>query len=182
MTRGSSLYGDSFTYHMEISLVLASVVAWSGTYFLIKKLTKQEPEWSVRLVTAVHASLITLLAAMDWCWIRKWDIEKLGLCCRTLKFIIVCQTSQIFMILLLFVILSTGEPNTTYEEIVLCLTLGYFLFDIIWILRYQTEGLTMYFHHSASIICLAVILAKGTSAFEVLVGRFLTSFPSHDYH
>ncbi|KAK6640330.1 hypothetical protein RUM44_012016 [Polyplax serrata] len=139
MTRGSSLYGDSFTYHMEISLVLASVVAWSGTYFLIKKLTKQEPEWSVRLVTAVHASLITLLAAMDWCWIRKWDIEKLG------------------------------EPNTTYEEIVLCLTLGYFLFDIIWILRYQTEGLTMYFHHSASIICLAVILAKGTSAFEVLV-------------
>ena len=65
-----------------------------------------------------------------------------------------------------------------YEEIVLTLTLGYFLFDFIWIINYQTESLAMYFHHGASILCLAVILAKGYSGFEVLVGKYFAVRPN----
>ncbi|EEB15065.1 conserved hypothetical protein [Pediculus humanus corporis] len=113
---------------------------WTIIYFTIKLLSNKEPEWTVRTVTALHATIITVLALLDWSYLKEWNVEKLG------------------------------EPNSMYEEIVLTLTLGYFLFDFIWIINYQTESLAMYFHHGASILCLAVILAKGYSGFEVLVG------------
>lgn len=64
-----------------------------------------------------------------------------------------------------------GEPNTEYEEAVLSLTLGYFFFDLLWILKYKTEGPAMYFHHLSSIVSLLFILFRGNSASEVLVGK-----------
>lgn len=65
--------------HTVPKSLVSSTVGWTSIYFLIKKFTKKEPEWSVRLVTIVHATVVTMLSILDWSYIKQWDIDKLGL-------------------------------------------------------------------------------------------------------
>jgi len=74
-----------------------------------------------------------------------------------------------------FLLDFAGEPNTRYEEGVLSLTLGYFLFDAIWVVKYQTEGPIMYIHHATSIMCVSYILISGVSGAEALLSKFIIS-------
>jgi hypothetical protein len=49
-------------------------------------------------------------------------------------------------------------------------SLGYFIFDMLWCLYYQTEGMTMIIHHGVSLAALTILLAKGVSATEGIAG------------
>lgn len=66
-------------YHTVPKSLILSLAVWTTLYFIIKKLSRQEPEWVVRMTTAVHASVVTILSVLDWSYIREWDIQKLGL-------------------------------------------------------------------------------------------------------
>lgn len=59
-------------------LVLTCGITWGSFYLLLRHFIAQSPEWTVRVVTLVHAVLITILSVLDWAYIRPWDIEELG--------------------------------------------------------------------------------------------------------
>lgn len=49
----------------------------------------------------------------------------------------------------------------------MCLTLGYFIFDLSWCIYFNSEGLLMLLHHALSICGTVIVLALGRSATEV---------------
>jgi len=49
-------------------------------------------------------------------------------------------------------------------------SLGYFIFDMVWCLYFQTEGVTMIIHHLVSLTALSSVLIKGCSATEGISG------------
>jgi hypothetical protein len=56
------------------------------------------------------------------------------------------------------------------EKFTISNSLGYFIFDIMWCLYYQTEGYTMIVHHLVSLTALSRVLMKGVSATEAISG------------
>lgn len=56
------------------------------------------------------------------------------------------------------------------QKFTLSNSLGYFIFDMVWCLYYQTEGMTMIIHHFVSLMALIVLLVKGVSATEGISG------------
>nr|CAD7412740.1 unnamed protein product [Timema poppensis] len=63
-----------------------------------------------------------------------------------------------------------GGPITVLQYGALIVSLGYFIFDMIWCLYHQTEGTTMLVHHAVSIVALGRILMKGYSGTEAVAG------------
>jgi hypothetical protein len=49
-------------------------------------------------------------------------------------------------------------------------SLGYFIFDMVWCLYFQTEGVTMIIHHLVSLTALSSVLITGVSATEGISG------------
>ena len=62
-----------------------------------------------------------------------------------------------------------GFPEHASPNLVLCLTAGYFLFEITWCLYMRTEGLLMVIHHAISITSMLISLWTQHSASEVLL-------------
>lgn len=63
--------------------------------------------------------------------------------------------------------LFSGSPNTALQVHALCMSLGYFLFDLCWCVYFRTEGALMLAHHTVSIWGITVSLVLGESATEV---------------
>ncbi|MGH0162308.1 UNVERIFIED_CONTAM: hypothetical protein FKN15_042552 [Acipenser sinensis] len=61
----------------------------------------------------------------------------------------------------------TGSLNTPLQLQVLCLSLGYFVFDMCWCIYFQTEGAVMLAHHTMSVLGIVLALWLGESATEV---------------
>ena len=64
---------------------------------------------------------------------------------------------------------TMGFLNTNNQNITLCLTAGYFLFEIGWCLYMRTEGPLMLIHHTISITAMVMSLFTQRSASEVLL-------------
>jgi len=64
---------------------------------------------------------------------------------------------------------SMGFRNTGSQNIALCLTAGYFIFEIGWCVYMQTEGVLMLIHHCISIVAMVMSLYTEHSASEVLL-------------
>ncbi|XP_034995995.2 TLC domain-containing protein 5-like [Zootoca vivipara] len=61
-----------------------------------------------------------------------------------------------------------GSPNTTLQVHALCMSLGYFLFDLGWCVYFQAEGALVLAHHTVCILGITISLALGESATEVI--------------
>nr|XP_028564306.1 transmembrane protein 136-like [Podarcis muralis]XP_028564307.1 transmembrane protein 136-like [Podarcis muralis]XP_028564308.1 transmembrane protein 136-like [Podarcis muralis] len=94
-------------------------------------------EWSCRLVTLTHGVLATCLSGYISFIDGPWPMS------------------------------YPGSPNTTLQVHALCMSLGYFLFDLGWCVYFQAEGALMLAHHTVSILGITVSLALGESAAEV---------------
>jgi len=64
---------------------------------------------------------------------------------------------------------TMGFLNTHHQNLVLCLTAGYFIFEITWCLYMRTEGVLMVIHHAISITSMLISLWTQHSASEVLL-------------
>lgn len=122
-----------------IRRVLGWALFWYTTYRFAKRLNGSKcPEYSCRIITEIHAIIITVLT----CWILfftgTWPFDVLGL------------------------------KNQPVEIETICASLGYFLHDFIWCLYYMTEGPAMLFHHFMSILTMTCSLWMGVSAVEVM--------------
>jgi len=72
----------------------------------------------------------------------------------------------------------SGSPNTALQVHVLSLTLGYFIFDLLWCLYFQTEGDLMLLHHTLSNCGMVLVLGLGKSATEVNAVVFVSEIPN----
>lgn len=72
------LHENGLPHNPIPKMVVTSIAGWGTFYFILKHITKQEPEWTIRMVTAVHATIVTILAVLDWSYFQVWDIKKLG--------------------------------------------------------------------------------------------------------
>ncbi|KFQ57943.1 Transmembrane protein 136, partial [Pelecanus crispus] len=98
--------------------VACSLLAWLSLYaWFCHRYKHRSYEWSCRLVTLTHGILATCLSAYIGFIDGPWPLS------------------------------HPGSPNTTLQVHVLCLSLGYFLFDLCWCVYFQTEGALMLAHH-----------------------------------
>ncbi|OCT72391.1 TLC domain-containing protein 5 [Xenopus laevis] len=119
-------------------LVACSLTAWITLYLFICQLNKNKTyEWNCRLVTLIHGALIISLSAYVGFIDGPWPFT------------------------------HPGSPNTLLQVHVLCLTLGYFFFDLCWCVYFQTEKALMLTHHILSILGIIMALILGESATEV---------------
>ncbi|XP_075765744.1 TLC domain-containing protein 5-like [Pelodiscus sinensis] len=115
-----------------------SLTAWLSLYTCFCYWNKHRTyEWSCRLVTLVHGVLITCLSGYIALIDGPWPLT------------------------------HAGTLNTPLQVHMLCLTLGYFLFDLSWCMYFQTEGGLLLAHHTLSICGMMVVLGLGKSATEI---------------
>ncbi|NWZ08891.1 TM136 protein, partial [Agelaius phoeniceus] len=115
-----------------------SLLAWFCLYkWFCHRYRHRNLEWSCRLVTLTHGILATCLSAYIGFIDGPWPLS------------------------------HPGSPNTTLQVHGLCLSLGYFIFDLCWCVYFQTEGALMLAHHLVSIVGIAASLALGESAGDV---------------
>ncbi|XP_038635734.1 TLC domain-containing protein 5 isoform X1 [Scyliorhinus canicula] len=121
-----------------ILLVLCGLISWVLLYISFCQINSQYCyEWNCRLVSLIHGILIVLLSAYVGFIDGPWPFT------------------------------HAGSPNTELQIQVLCLSLGYFIFDMCWCIYFQTEGLLMLSHHSLSILGIVMPLVLEHSAVEV---------------
>ncbi|XP_069750700.1 TLC domain-containing protein 5 isoform X1 [Narcine bancroftii] len=122
----------------SLLLVLWSLSCWVLLYIFFCQLNCHRCyEWSCRLVTLIHGVLIVCLSGYVGFIDGPWPFN------------------------------HPGSPNTQLQTQVLCLSVGYFIFDMCWCIYFQTEGLVMLSHHSLSILGIVMVLALEHSATEV---------------
>ncbi|XP_072449648.1 TLC domain-containing protein 5 isoform X2 [Chiloscyllium punctatum] len=119
-------------------LVTCSLIFWVSLYLSFCQFNNQQHyEWNCRLVTLIHGVFIVCFSAYVGFIDGPWPFT------------------------------HPGSPNTELQTQVLCLSLGYFIFDMCWCIYFQTEGLVMLSHHCLSILGIVMVLALGHSAVEV---------------
>ncbi|XP_043937090.1 TLC domain-containing protein 5 [Protopterus annectens] len=117
---------------------ICSVIGWYSLYATLCQLNRTHGyEWNCRLVTLTHGILIICLSAYVGFIDGPWPFT------------------------------HPGSPNTSLQVQVLCLSLGYFIFDMCWCVYFQTEGAVMLAHHMLSTLGIIMALALGESATEV---------------
>ncbi|MBZ3877049.1 POU domain, class 2, transcription factor 3 [Sciurus carolinensis] len=137
----SRMWFWSFCRRMAVALclqVLCSLCGWLSLYTSFCHLNKHRSyEWSCRLVTFTHGVLSIVLSAYIGFIDGPWPFT------------------------------HPGSPNTPLQVHVLCLTLGYFIFDLGWCIYFQSEGALMLAHHTLSILGIIMALVLGESGTEV---------------
>lgn len=119
-----------------------STGSWTLLYCSLRLMLRaslpKSAEWSCRLVAASHACLIVIMAAVNACLLGPSPFSNPGL------------------------------ENGRFSELALLISLGYFLFDLVWCIIHQTEGVVILFHHVAVAVVLWLCLYFGSSGAELL--------------
>ncbi|PAA65767.1 hypothetical protein BOX15_Mlig011050g1 [Macrostomum lignano] len=137
-----SFTGNRYPVHIGwlIVQVLCASLFWLFMYAaLCLSMPRFRCEWHCRIVTAVHALIVSALAFLDVFIIGRIPFY---------------HKNQVL-------------PYTELERLIFTASLGYFIFDISWCLYYQTEGPFMLFHHAMSILGLAGTLLMGKCGAEM---------------
>ncbi|OWF52429.1 transmembrane protein 136-like [Mizuhopecten yessoensis] len=116
---------------------------WSTMYFTLCLInSKKSYEWHCRTVTAIHASVVSILSA--WCGFVQgpWPFT------------------------------HAGGPSTPLQLVTTEICLGYFLFDFTWCLYFRSEGLVMLVHHMVSIFGLTFSAVTGHYGTELIAAIF----------
>lgn len=128
-------------YYGSWFAMLFSTALWSGFYLSVQHLfPEKSPEWCSRAVTFVHGAG-SALTGLSECYF---------------------QLDSMFE--------SPNEAQTSNQQIILLVSLGYFLFDLIWCLSYQTESWLMLVHHAFSCIALARLLRYNYAGAQTCCG------------
>ncbi|XP_054854275.1 TLC domain-containing protein 5-like [Eublepharis macularius] len=125
--------------------VLCSFLIWLSLYYGFRHRNKHRtPEWSCRLVTLAHGLIVTFFSGYIALIDGPWPLT------------------------------HTGNANTTLQVCLMCLTLGYFIFDLCWCIYCGSEGELMLCHHMLSVGGLTIVLVLGESATEVNAVLFVS--------
>ncbi|XP_061449380.1 TLC domain-containing protein 5-like [Rhineura floridana] len=125
--------------------VICSFLVWLSLYSGFWCWNKHRTlEWSCRMITLMHGLIVTFLSGYIALIDGPWPLT------------------------------HAGHPNTAHQVRLMCLTLGYFLFDLSWCIYFKSEGSLMLSHHMLSICGTAFVLMLGKSATEVNAVLFVS--------
>lgn len=113
-------------------LSIPSALSWYLLYITLRKSYKNESPEFANRLATLCHATIMATFGSSQCFINGWAFRN-------------CE-----------------EPRTNSQLAILLLSLGYFIFDLIWCAYYQTESKLMIAHHVYSCFAMARILAKGT--------------------
>ncbi|XP_073990170.1 TLC domain-containing protein 5-like [Rhodnius prolixus] len=124
------------------SVIFFTTISSFGWYYMYLKLRRifiTEPEFTARIVAALHAVVVVIFAYISL---------QLG-------------PNPLY---------DPGEPNTVTQNVTMLISIGYFIYDFFWCVRYQPEPKIMLIHHLASIVAILFILLDGKSGAEAIGG------------
>ncbi|KAL8173645.1 UNVERIFIED_CONTAM: hypothetical protein K2H54_013248 [Gekko kuhli] len=140
--------------------VLCSLLIWLSLYGGFRFWQKHRPsEWSCRLVTLAHGLIVTFLSGYVALVDGPWPLTHAGA-----EYLFLTPPHSC----------GGGHPNTALQVCLMCLTLGYFLFDLSWCICFGSEGDLMLSHHVLSVAGLVLVLLLGESATEVNAVLFVS--------
>ncbi|KAK3770698.1 hypothetical protein RRG08_037890 [Elysia crispata] len=123
----------------DLYQILIYAFAWTTLYFVLCLCnSRRSYEWHCRMVTVVHATLISSLAIYSTFFNGPWPFT------------------------------DSGGPNTSLQVRTVSLCLGYFIFDFCWCMYFKTEGPVMVAHHFLSIVGLTWCLVAGFYGTELV--------------
>ncbi|GFN99358.1 transmembrane protein 136 [Plakobranchus ocellatus] len=123
----------------DLYQILIYAFAWTTLYFVLCLCnSRRSYEWHCRMVTVVHATLISSLAIYITFLHGPWPFT------------------------------DAGGPNTPLQVRTVSLCLAYFLFDFSWCMYFKTEGPVMVAHHFLSIVGLTWCLMAGRYGTELV--------------
>lgn len=119
--------------------VLGSFLLWGNIYLLLHALLRpyRSTEWTCRVVTTLHAFLLSGLGLASMFFLGPWPFHYLG------------------------------QPNTQLHTDTVVLSLGYFLFDFTWCVSCQAVGSVMLLHHAVSVFGFGYVLYSGRYGCEI---------------
>ena len=116
----------------EILAILGSFLVWFDVYSLLQIINyKCTPEWNCRIITAIHAVIITFLGFLSAFILGPWPFNYIG------------------------------QESNSLHIVVVFISIGYFFFDFAWCIYMQTEAPIMLAHHFVSIFGLCYVLYTG---------------------
>jgi len=120
-------------------VILVSFLIFAFIYASHRRLQSGKGnEWSIRLVTMIHAGVVTTLAYSSCFLIGPWPFTEPGL-----------------------------ESNT-FNLAIISISLGYFILDYLWCLRFGSEEIVMHVHHWFSLVYLSWGLYSHVSGAEIV--------------
>jgi len=125
-TLDAKMTDETLSPATQVSAMTLSFLTF-GLIYLTHRRTQPEkgPEWSIRLVTMIHAAAATSLAYFSCFVLGPWPLAEPGL-----------------------------ESNSL-NLVIISISLGYFLLDYLWCLRQGSEKAIMHVHHWFSLIYLS---------------------------
>ncbi|XP_065180934.1 TLC domain-containing protein 5-like [Sycon ciliatum] len=116
-----------------------SFAFWSSLYATANWFNpKRSSEWNCRIVTFIHGVVLVICTS--------WSVFVIGP---------VPYRQE-----------ALGLKTSALQENLLIISFGYFLFDLLWCLVMQTEGLLMLVHHLTTVVSIASMLFIGVSGAE----------------
>lgn len=114
--------------------VALSCGAWTLLYFCVRyTCDTKSPEWCNRIITLIHGLVIAISGLQQCHKDSEWVFHR-------------------------------PEDESTPEQMLIIVTsLGYFAFDLVWCLAYDTESNLMIFHHTYSCIALYRVILSGVT-------------------
>ena len=120
-------------------IIAASFVTFASIYVAHRRLQPDKClEWTIRLVTMIHAAVVTSLAYFSCFLLGPWPFNEPGL------------------------------DSNSFNLAIISICLGYFILDYLWCLRYGTERVIMHIHHWFSLVYLTWGLYSKVSGAEIV--------------
>jgi len=122
-----------------VAAISTSFAAFTLMYFAHRRLQPEKSlEWSIRLVTMVHAGVVTTLAYFSCFALGPWPFKDPGL------------------------------NSSAFNLAIISICLGYFIMDYLWCLKHGSEGIVMHVHHWFSLVYLTWGLYSRVSGAEIV--------------
>lgn len=118
-----------------------SICCWTAIYYLVRHtFSSKTTEWCVRILTLLHGCLISVTGLPE-CFSKPEGIFE-----------------------------HSDNPSNNKQLMIMLISLGYFLLDLVWCLYHQSETTVMLVHHAFSCLGLCRILWKNTTGALTVCG------------
>ena len=115
-----------------ILAILGSFLVWFDAYSLLQVINYNcSSEWNCRIITAIHAVIVTFISFLSAFILGPWPFNYIG------------------------------QESNSLHIVVVFISIGYFFFDFAWCIYMQTEAPVMLAHHFLTIFGLCYVLYTG---------------------
>ena len=130
--------------------------------------------WFVPVTTFIWTSLYSFICKTNPKRSHEWNCRVIAM----LHALLVTKLVEVLLIIGPWQFDTFGDRNTLLQNVIMVISAGYFIFEIIWCIVMRTEGVIMLMHHVISLISLIGGLINqncGSEVTAVIWGSELTN-------